>query len=210
MRTTITPEQFDVVYAALPDADAQLLVETAIESGLRWGELAELRVRDLDLATRMLTISRKVIEVNREFHPDGRRFLVELYPKDKEYRRLKLSAQIAVKLKAHIKARDLGLDDLLFATGSGACANARGYRAGHPRIHQAQRHRPPVPAWDAQRLQRRSLPVPALPAPGAPRFPPGGRPAAGRMLRRVRVSGWLARRYPRAGDRPSPGALCAP
>src|SRR5262249_30877896 len=100
---------------ALPDADAQLLVETAIESGLRWGELAELRVRDLDLATRMLTVSRKVIEVNREFHPDGRRFLVKLYPKDKEPRRLKLSTQIATKLQAHMKARGLGPDGLLFA-----------------------------------------------------------------------------------------------
>jgi integrase len=81
-RTIITPEQFDAVYTALPDADAQLLVETAIESGLRWGELTELRVRDLDMTTRMLTVSRKVIEVNREFHPDGKRFLVKHYPKE--------------------------------------------------------------------------------------------------------------------------------
>jgi len=43
-RTIITPEQFDAIYGALPDANAQLLVETAIESGLRWGELTELRV----------------------------------------------------------------------------------------------------------------------------------------------------------------------
>ena len=49
----ITPEQFDAIYGALPDADAQLLVETVIESGLRWGELTELRVSDLDLASRM-------------------------------------------------------------------------------------------------------------------------------------------------------------
>lgn len=35
VRTIITPEQFDVVYGALPNADAQLLVEAAIESGLR-------------------------------------------------------------------------------------------------------------------------------------------------------------------------------
>ena len=102
-RTVITPEQFDAVYTALPDADAQLLVETAIESGLRWGELTELRVRDLDMETRMLTVSRKVIEINREFHPDGKRFLVKNYPKDKEYRRLKLSPQITAKLKAHIE-----------------------------------------------------------------------------------------------------------
>jgi integrase len=122
VRAIITPEQFDVIYAALPDTDAQLLVETAIESGLRWGELAELRVRDLDMATRMLTVRRKVAEVNREFHPDGAHFLVKLYPKDKECRRLKLSEQIAAKLKAHIEARGLGLDGLLFARRAAAPA----------------------------------------------------------------------------------------
>lgn len=37
LRTIVTPEQFDAIYAALPGTDAQLLVETAIESGLRWG-----------------------------------------------------------------------------------------------------------------------------------------------------------------------------
>jgi len=100
-RIIVTPEQFDAIYAALPGADAQLLVETAIETGLRWGELAELRPGDLDLGSRMLTVSRKVIELNREFHPDGKRFLIKQYPKDKEYRRLKLSPQIAAKLKAH-------------------------------------------------------------------------------------------------------------
>lgn len=112
-RTIITPEQFDAIYAALPSAGARLLVETAIESGLRWGELTELRVRDLDLVTRMLTVSRKATEVNRHFHPEGKHFLVS-YPKDKEYRRLKLSPQISAKLSSHIKTHGLGLGDLLF------------------------------------------------------------------------------------------------
>ena len=83
----------------------QLLVETAVESGLRWGELTELRVRDLDFATRMLTVSRAVVQVNPRFHPDNGRFLVKPYPKDKEYRRFKLSAQITAKLKAHAVER---------------------------------------------------------------------------------------------------------
>ena len=43
-RRILTAAQFDALYAALPDSDAQLLVETAIETGLRWGELTELRV----------------------------------------------------------------------------------------------------------------------------------------------------------------------
>jgi integrase len=110
----ITPEQFDQIYQALPAADYQLLVETEIESGLRWGELIELRVRDLD-RTRMLTVSRAVVEVNPKYHPTKGRFLVKDYPKDREYRRFKLSEQIVEKLHTHITVKDLGADDLLFA-----------------------------------------------------------------------------------------------
>jgi integrase len=110
----ITPEQFDQIYQALPVADYQLLVETEIESGLRWGELTELRVKDLD-RTRVLTVSRAVVEVNPKYHPTKGRFLVKDYPKDREYRRFKLSEQIVEKLRAHITAKDLGADDLLFA-----------------------------------------------------------------------------------------------
>jgi integrase len=109
----ITPEQFDQIYQALPVADYQLLVETEIESGLRWGELTELRVKDID-RTRVLTISRAVVEVNPKYHPTKGRFLVKDYPKDREYRRFKLSEQIVEKLRAHITAKDVGADDLLF------------------------------------------------------------------------------------------------
>jgi integrase len=113
-RKIITPEQFDVIYAALPSEDVRLLAETDIESGLRWGELTELRVGDLERATRLMTISRAVVEVNPKFHRDGGRFLVKEYPKDKEYRRFKLSAQIMAKLGAHIDDRKLERDDVLF------------------------------------------------------------------------------------------------
>jgi integrase len=113
-RTIITPEQFAELYEAIPDAQSQLLVETAIETGLRWGELTELRVRDIEFATRMLTVSRAVVTVQPRFHPEGGRFLVKEYPKDREYRRLKLSAQIAAKLKAHVTEHGRGRDDLIF------------------------------------------------------------------------------------------------
>ena len=111
----ITADEFELLYKALPDADAQLLVETDIESGLRWGELTELRVRDLDPVSRILTVSRAVVEVPPDEHPSGGRFLVKDYPKDKEYRRFRLSAQITAKIMAHIEARGLGPDDLLFS-----------------------------------------------------------------------------------------------
>jgi integrase len=87
-RKILTAAQFDAVYAALPDSDAQLLVETAIETGPRWGELTELRAGDIDVAAGLLTVARAVIAVSRKHHPAGRRFWVKNYPKDKEYRQL--------------------------------------------------------------------------------------------------------------------------
>jgi len=111
----ITPEQFDAIYQALPDDLSRLLVETDIESGLRWGELAELRPRDLDFGTGVLTVSRVVVELTPRFHPDGGRFLIKDYPKDQEHRRLKMSRQIVAKIEAFIEAQGLGDDDLLFA-----------------------------------------------------------------------------------------------
>jgi integrase len=113
--TIITPEQFDVLYGALATADAQLLVETEIETGLRWGELTELRPKDFEAPTRVFTISRAVVQVDPKFHPDGKRFFVKEYPKDKEWRRVKVSVQLATKIEAHIKAEALEDDDLLFA-----------------------------------------------------------------------------------------------
>ncbi|MFG1861049.1 tyrosine-type recombinase/integrase [Microbispora bryophytorum] len=113
-RTIISPEQFETLYRALLDADTKLLVETDIETGLRWGELTELRVKDLDTGSRILTVSRAVVEVNPQFHPTGGRFLVKEYPKDKEFRRLKLTRQLVDKLSLHIEERELGPNDLLF------------------------------------------------------------------------------------------------
>lgn len=47
-RLIVTPEQFNKLYTALPRGTMRLLAETDIESGLRWGELTELRPRDID------------------------------------------------------------------------------------------------------------------------------------------------------------------
>lgn len=110
----VTDEQFDRLYCALVDAEAQLLVETDIESGLRWGELTELRVKDLDFGSRILTVGRAVVELVPERDPEGRRFVVKL-PKDNDYRQFKLSVQIVQKIRAHVDALNLGPDDLLFA-----------------------------------------------------------------------------------------------
>ena len=123
--TVVTPEQFNVLYQALPTADARLLVETAIESGLRWGGTRRAAATGPEPRHLMLTVSRVLVEVNPKFHPDGRRFLVRDYPKGKKHRRLKLSRQIVAKLTAHAGRNSLGPDDLFFAIAPAALAAPR-------------------------------------------------------------------------------------
>jgi integrase len=113
-RTIITPEQFDIIYDALGNPDFQLLVETDIESGVRWGELTELRVGDLNQASGVLTISRVVEQLSRTPELADTRFVVRDYPKDKEHRRFRLSPSIVAKIKTRIVDHQLARDDLLF------------------------------------------------------------------------------------------------
>ncbi len=189
-RTIITPEQFAVLYDCLPDAQSKLLVETAVESGLRWGELTELRVRDIEFATRMLTVSRAVVQVHPRFHPEGGRFLVKPYPKDKEYRRFKLSAQITAKLKAHVTEH--GLDRTICCSrhqwrkrrGSGCRVSSP--TPTPPGPHRAERGRAPLPARHADRLLPRPLPLRLLPGR---LLPLPGRPPRGRQGRPTRRAG---------------------
>jgi integrase len=77
----VTPDEFDVLYRHLPDELSRLLVETDIDSGMRWGELTELRVKDFDFAAHLVTVSRAVVQINMRFHPTGGRFLVKEYPR---------------------------------------------------------------------------------------------------------------------------------
>lgn len=53
----VTPDEFDQFYRELPDDLARLVVELDIDSGMRWGTLTELRVKDFDFANqkRVLT-----------------------------------------------------------------------------------------------------------------------------------------------------------
>jgi hypothetical protein len=79
--------------------------------------------------TRILAVGRAVVQVDPKFHPTGLRFLVKEYPKDREYRYLKLSKQLTGKVETHIEESGLGPEDLIFAMppqdspppGSGRC-----------------------------------------------------------------------------------------
>lgn len=121
-RRVITAKQFDAVYDAVGaraeevgvETDVQLLTETNIESGLRWGELTELRPKDIDVETGLLTVARTVVELKSKNRPDGIRFIVKDYPKDGDWRQFRLPKHLVKKIAAHIAKQGLGPDDLIF------------------------------------------------------------------------------------------------
>jgi integrase len=63
---------------------------------------------------RTITVSRVAVELVARFHPNGERFLIKDYPKDREHRRIRLAPHIADQLQAHIAEHELAPDDLLF------------------------------------------------------------------------------------------------
>jgi integrase len=137
----LSPQELDLVLSLLPDRQAALLVETAVETGCRWGELAELRAGDLDVSTGILTVSRTVVELHRRFHPTGGRFLVKPYPKNRRARRLRVRPALLEALGEYIAARQLGPRDLLFTgpgrggrRGSGAGAVGTGGQFTEPNV----------------------------------------------------------------------------
>ncbi|WUV04546.1 tyrosine-type recombinase/integrase [Actinoallomurus sp. NBC_01490] len=111
--------EFESIIDALPDEQWRLLAEVAIGGGLRWGELVELRLGDLDVDSGVLTVARTVVELRPRFHPVGGRFLVKEYPKNGEFRRLKLSRSLITWLVAYAEARRLRPGDLLFTAPTG-------------------------------------------------------------------------------------------
>jgi integrase len=85
------------------------LVLTAIETGLRRGELVALRPRHVDFLRRTITIEETIVEVSKKLSPTGERMVVKPYPKDDEPGTLRVSQTLLDVLAAQI-AR-LGLPD---------------------------------------------------------------------------------------------------
>ena len=82
---TLTPTEYDLLIGAIPDRH-RLLVETAIETGMRWGELIALRPRHIDFLRKSVTVEETIIEVSKKHSPTGERYVAKPYPKDNEPR----------------------------------------------------------------------------------------------------------------------------
>jgi integrase len=115
---TLAPAEYDAILAALPHRH-RLMVETAINTGLRWGELIALKPRHLDLAAGKLTVQETIVEVAIKNSPTGKRMLTKPYPKDNEPRTMGLPPELVDQLSSYITERRLKRGDLLFATRDG-------------------------------------------------------------------------------------------
>jgi len=124
---TLTPTEYAAILAALPHQH-RLMVETAINTGLRWGELIALKPRHLDLATGTLTVEETIVEVSIKNSPTGARMLTKPYPKDNEPRTMGLPPDLVGQLGDWVTERRLGPGDLLFATRDGTPISRNTFR----------------------------------------------------------------------------------
>src|SRR3954453_4618334 len=123
----LTPEEYVAILTSLR-AQHRLMVETAISTGLRWGELIALKPRHLDLIKRKLTVEETVVEVSIKNSPTGARMLTKPYPKDNEARTLGLPHDLVDQLADRITTRRLAPDDLLFAPRDGTPISRNTFR----------------------------------------------------------------------------------
>jgi integrase len=105
--------------AALTDAVEHLpeVVRFLAYTGLRWGEMAALRVGDFDMLRRRVNVSRSVTEFNG---------LVWSTPKSWERRSVPFPASLADELAALMVGK--GREDLVFTTARGGVLRASNYR----------------------------------------------------------------------------------
>ncbi len=126
-RRTLTPHEYQRLLTALPDR-YRLMVQTAIETGLRWGELIALRPRHLDLLHGALTVEETIVEVPLRAAPNRQRMITKAYPKDNEPRTIGLRPELLDQLTTHIQEHGIGPDDLLFATRDGTPISRNTFR----------------------------------------------------------------------------------
>lgn len=124
---TLTPEEFGRLVAAIPERH-RLMVSTAIETGMRWGELIALRPRHIDFLRRTVTVEETIVEVSKKHSGTGERMIVKPYPKDNEPRTFGVRPPWLDEVAEHIRAHGIGRDDLLFSTEVGTPISRNTFR----------------------------------------------------------------------------------
>ena len=126
--TTVTADEFDRLLAAVPERH-RVMVETAIETGMRWGELIALRPRHIDFLRKTVTVEETIVEVSRKHSPTGERYVVKPYPEGIMSPEPSASTTTGWRRwPLHIQSRSLGRDQLLFTTTAGTPISRNTFR----------------------------------------------------------------------------------
>lgn len=119
----LTHQQVAALAAAVdakPNGDGfGLLIYVLAYTGLRWGELAGLRVRDLDFVRRRLSVRETMVEVDGYFEQST--------PKDYEERSIPVPSFILAKLADHVADKS-PMDHVFVSSRSGAVMRNRTFR----------------------------------------------------------------------------------
>ena len=124
---TLTPTEYDLLIDAIPDR-YRFLVETAIETGMRWGELIALRPRHIDFLRKSVTVEETIIEVSTKHSPTGQRYVAKPYPKDNEPRTFGVATNWLEAAAHHISINGIGRDQRLFTTSTGTPISRNTFR----------------------------------------------------------------------------------
>jgi integrase len=95
----------------------QPLIILAVDTGLRWGELMGLEVRDFTADFRQLTTRRTIVEVPQHLSPS--RFATKDYPKGRQARRVTLTGEGSAAIEGLVASRQLDRGDRLFTVAAG-------------------------------------------------------------------------------------------
>jgi len=126
-KTAVTPEQFESLLAEIPE-QFRLIVLVAIETGVRWGELAALRPVDIDFSRSVVLVRRVVLEVSKKISGAGLGYVFRDYPKDNEHREVMVGVELCRIIREHMLADGKRDDDLLFSTSTGAPVSRNTFR----------------------------------------------------------------------------------
>lgn len=118
-RGYLTAEQVEELAAAA--GDEGLVIRFLAYTGLRWGEMAALKVGDFDMLRRRVSITRAVAEVRGK--------VVESTPKSHEKRSVPFPSVLAEDLAARMAGR--GRDSLVFTAPAGGTLRVSHFR---PRV----------------------------------------------------------------------------
>jgi integrase len=104
------------------------MVLVAIETGVRWGELAALRPVDVDLETGVIHVRRVVLEVSKKITGADTIWSIRDYPKDNEQRTIRIGDQLCRDIREYLMSTGKRGGDLLFSTSTGSPVSRNVFR----------------------------------------------------------------------------------